>query len=187
MLHTSLLLLLFLWCLLLFLWCYAHTYGRCCTFSGYQECTVLMVITQEKGNSNKLCPFKGKSERCVIKFLLLPLESKLDYLSNTLLYLDISFRASDLHLHVASKFSVPDGFYMCRMLVILFSCYPYNCSCPTPISFTDDWWVIHSLAITSKKLCLPSHHPMHTMITFKALVIIPSIHFSVLHQYMRKL
>lgn len=92
-----------------------------------------------KGKFQQAVSLKGKSERCVIKFLLLPLESKLDYLSNTLLYLDFSFRASDLHLHVASKFSVPDGFYICQKLVILFSCYPYNCSCPTPISFTDDW------------------------------------------------
>lgn len=92
-----------------------------------------------KGKFLQAVSFTGRSEKCMVKFLLLPLGFSLDYLSNTVLHLDISFSEADLHLHVASNVSVPDGLYICQMLVILFSCYPCNCSSPTPISFTDDW------------------------------------------------
>lgn len=46
----------------------------------------------------------------------------------------------------------------------LFSCYSYKCFCPAPISFTDDWWVIHSLAISGNNLCLPSYPPVPVLI-----------------------
>lgn len=112
----------------------------------------------------------------------LPLRFTLDYLSNTLSRLDLSLLVCISMVHPNLVYQMYFAYADC-----LFICYSYNWFCPAPVSFADDWWVIHSLAITSNNLCSCLFSFIsHAGTSFKALVIIPCIYFSVLHEYMFK-